>query len=146
VFLSPFVVAAYTKVRLRAVSPTRRRGKKSLLTRRDATLRISRAPAGGISQGSTCICLPARSRFGEGRALFEQSVKHDLFCSQIGIDYLPIIFLNSSSVRILRPNSLALSNLEPGSSPATTKSTFFEMLEAVFPPWASTRLRTSSLP
>jgi hypothetical protein len=22
--------------------------------------------------GSTCICLPARSRFGEGRALFEQ--------------------------------------------------------------------------
>jgi len=35
-------------------------------------LKISGAPANGISQGSTCICLPARSRFGEGRALFEQ--------------------------------------------------------------------------
>jgi hypothetical protein len=32
----------------------------------------------------------------------------------------PIIFLNSSSVRVLIPNSLALSDLEPGSSPTTT--------------------------
>jgi len=37
-----------------------------------------RAPANGISQNSTCICLPARSRFGEGRVLFEQPAK-DLF-------------------------------------------------------------------
>jgi len=44
-----------------AGSPTRRRGKKSLLIRRDPTLRISGAPAGGISQSSTCICLPAEA-------------------------------------------------------------------------------------
>jgi hypothetical protein len=53
----------------------------SLLIRRDATLRTSGAPAGGISQSSTCICLPARSRFGEGRALFEQPGKDDFFSS-----------------------------------------------------------------
>jgi hypothetical protein len=64
-----------------AGSPTRRRGKQSLLIRRDATLRISGAPANGISQGSTCICLPARSRFGEGRVLFEQPAKDDFFSS-----------------------------------------------------------------
>ena len=44
-------------------------------------LRISGAPANGISQSSTCICLPARSRFGEGRVLFEQPAKNDFFSS-----------------------------------------------------------------
>jgi hypothetical protein len=34
---------------------------ESLLIRRDATLRISGAPANGISQSSTCICLPAEA-------------------------------------------------------------------------------------
>jgi len=58
----------------------------------------------------------------------------------------PIIFLNSSSVRVLTPNSLALSNLEPGSSPTTTKSTFFETVEVVVAPNDSTRVRASSLP
>jgi hypothetical protein len=42
-------------------------------------LRISGAPANGISQGSTCICLPARSRFGEGRGIFEQPAKDEFF-------------------------------------------------------------------
>jgi len=42
-FPHPSVVATYSQVRLAAVSPTRRRGKKSLLIRRDATLRISEA-------------------------------------------------------------------------------------------------------
>jgi len=28
---------------------------------------------------STCICLPARSRFGEGRDIFEQPAKNDFF-------------------------------------------------------------------
>ena len=56
-------------------------------------LRTSGAPANGISQGSTCICLPARSpasrslaegrRFGKGRALFEQPAK----------DHFPITLL-----------------------------------------------------
>jgi len=41
-FPSSFVIAAYVQVRL-ADSPTRRRGKMSLLMRRDATLRISGA-------------------------------------------------------------------------------------------------------
>ena len=40
---SSFVIAVYLKVRLPAGSPARRRGKKSLLIRRDATLRISGA-------------------------------------------------------------------------------------------------------
>ena len=85
----PFVVAAYLQVRLVAVSPTHRRGKQSLLIRRDATLRISGPPANGILQHSTCICLPARSpasrslaegrRFGEGRDIFEQPEENGLF-------------------------------------------------------------------
>jgi hypothetical protein len=69
----------HTRKYASAGSPTRRRGKKSLLIRRDATLRISGAPANGISQGSTCICLPARSRFGEGRGIFEQPAKDEFF-------------------------------------------------------------------
>jgi hypothetical protein len=80
-----FVVAAYIQVRHRAGSPTRRRGKKSLLIRRDATLRISGVPASGISQGSTCICLPARSRFGEGRGIFDQPEKKRFFNRLISI-------------------------------------------------------------
>jgi len=44
-----------------------------------AEKRPSGAPAYGISQGSTCICLPARSRFGEGRGIFEQPAKHGFF-------------------------------------------------------------------
>jgi len=39
------------------------------------------APANGISQGSACICLPARSRFGEGRVLFEQPAKDDFLAN-----------------------------------------------------------------
>ncbi len=42
-YLTGQVVAAYIQVRLQAGSPTRRRGKKSFLIRRDATLRISGA-------------------------------------------------------------------------------------------------------
>jgi hypothetical protein len=52
-----------------AGSPTCRRGKKSLLIRRDATLRISGAPANGISQSSTCICLPAEASAQAGAFL-----------------------------------------------------------------------------
>jgi hypothetical protein len=47
------------------------------LIRRDATLKISGTPASGISQDSTCICLPARSpalRDG-GRGIFDQPEK-----------------------------------------------------------------------
>ena len=43
-----FLIAAYLYVRLPAGSPTRRRGKKSLLIRRDPTLRISGALHLGI--------------------------------------------------------------------------------------------------
>ncbi len=39
--------------------------------------RISGAPANGILQGSTCICLPARSRFGRGRGIFDQPEKNE---------------------------------------------------------------------
>ena len=43
---------------------------RSLLIRRDATLRILGAPAGsGISQGSTCICLPAEASAQAGAFL-----------------------------------------------------------------------------
>ena len=42
-------------------------------------LRTSGAPANGISQGSTCICLPARSPAsrGEGRGIFDQPEKNE---------------------------------------------------------------------
>jgi hypothetical protein len=42
-----------------------------------ALLRISGAPASGISQSSTCICLPARrpTLRGEGRGIFDQPKK-----------------------------------------------------------------------
>ena len=85
-------------LRYPAASPTRRRGRESLLIRRDATPHPSPCQArgrliaayvvgnglkpfptkdfgGSRKQGfadSTCICLPARSRFGEGRGIFEQ--------------------------------------------------------------------------
>ncbi len=43
--------------------------------------RISGAPADGISQGSTCIYLPARSPAlrDEGRGIFDQPEKNELF-------------------------------------------------------------------
>jgi hypothetical protein len=41
------------------------------------------APASGISQNSTCICLPARSRFGEGRGIFEQPKENHFFSNLI---------------------------------------------------------------
>ncbi|OGP93236.1 MAG: hypothetical protein A2157_07665 [Deltaproteobacteria bacterium RBG_16_47_11] len=47
-YLTGQVVAAYIQGRPPAGSPTRRRGKKSLLIRRDATLRISGALRLGI--------------------------------------------------------------------------------------------------
>ena len=56
------------------------------------------------------------------------------------------LFLNSSSVRIVTPSPFALSNLEPGSSPATTKSTFLDTMETVLAPSFSTKDRASSLP
>jgi len=42
---------------------------------------ISGAPVKGISQGSTCICLPARSLElrGEGRGIFDQPEKNGFF-------------------------------------------------------------------
>jgi len=55
----PFVVVAYPKYA--------------------SLLRVSGAPANGILQDATCICLPARSRFGEGRDIFEQPGKSDFF-------------------------------------------------------------------
>jgi hypothetical protein len=87
-----------------AASPSRRRGKKSLLIRRDATplalslrrtseyasfLRISGAPADGISQGSTCICLPARSPAlrDEGRDIFDQPGKQWFFGNMEELQY-----------------------------------------------------------
>jgi len=42
------------------------------LPARTAGERLAGAPANGIPQGSTCICLPSRSCFGEGRGIFDQ--------------------------------------------------------------------------
>ena len=94
--LSPFCWTVGTPDRLLKNAHLRRctcqlAGPSSLRrTRKYASfLRISGAPANGISQGSTCICLPVRSpasrslaegrRFGEGRGIFEQPAKDEFF-------------------------------------------------------------------
>jgi hypothetical protein len=87
-YLTGQVGAVYIQARPPAGSPTRRRGKKSLLIRRDATLRISGAAASGVSQDSTCICLPARSpalRDG-GRGIFDQPEKNEFFNRLLTVD------------------------------------------------------------
>ena len=79
-YLTGQVVAAYnSRERIYAV-PTR-----DCLP--DQQVKGSRGPpASGISQSSTCICLPARSPAlrGEGRALFEQPGKDDFLSSLLG--------------------------------------------------------------
>src|SRR3972149_4236870 len=49
------------------------------------------APASGISQDSTCICLPARSRFGGGRGIFDQPGKNELFNKLMSSAPTPIL-------------------------------------------------------
>src|ERR1017187_8766903 len=49
----------------------------------------------------------------------------------------PHIFKNSASLMIFTPSFCALSNLEPASSPASTKSVFLLTLPVTLPPSAS---------
>jgi hypothetical protein len=44
-------------------------------------LRLSGEFILSLSKRAPCICLPARSRFGEGRGIFEQPDKNDFFSS-----------------------------------------------------------------
>src|SRR4030042_662642 len=54
-YLTGQVVAAYGQLTPLADSPTRRRGKKSLLIRRDATLRFRRAGIAQLAQPSAAL-------------------------------------------------------------------------------------------
>jgi hypothetical protein len=63
-----------------AASPSRRRGKKSLLIRRDATPHPSEAPD-KRDFAELNLHLPACRSLGAGRALFEQPGKEDFFGS-----------------------------------------------------------------
>ena len=68
----------------RAGSPTRRRGKKSLLIRRDATLRISGAPVNGISKTQLAsACLREVPPCGTKAGPFLSSLRNNHFFSNL---------------------------------------------------------------
>jgi hypothetical protein len=94
-------------LRYPAASPSRRRGKKSLLIRRDATPHPSPCQSTGqaccsvhsgtphfsgefilsLSKEAPCICLPARSRFGGGRGIFDQPEKNEFFDTLLSLEF-----------------------------------------------------------
>jgi ferredoxin len=55
-----------------------------------------------LSNEALCICLPARRRFGEGRGIFEQSEKNDLFSKRLDSMVLENLLLQNKTTILKR--------------------------------------------
>ena len=85
---------------------------------------------------------------GAGRCRTAPSAKNKCFMVELyrtDYGFLPLKrALKPASSKICTPSSSAFAAFDPGASPTTTKSVFFDTDDAAFPPWAAITSLTPS--